>query len=55
MKKDNLKEKARKKEVYQKPEIKSEAFDLGVYGFYGIFDQTPNGAPLGCSVPFQEL
>ena len=31
MKKDSL-----KKEAYQKPEIKSEPFDLGVYGQYPI-------------------
>lgn len=40
MKKDSLEKKAGKKEAYQKPEIKSESFELGVYGAY--FDHDPD-------------
>ncbi len=41
MKKDNLKKELRKKEAYQKPEIKSESFELAVYGTY--FSQVDAG------------
>ena len=54
-----MKEESLKKETYQKPEIKSGSFELGVYGRVGnysptegpdlcLVDNPPN--PLGCEL-----
>ena len=47
-----MKEESLKKEAYQKPEIKSGSFDLGVYGDVGNYSPEEPG---GCAVQLLQL